>query len=175
MKKLPVALGLSAMIVLAGCGSSSSSGGGGGGSTPTPSTTPTVAANVAVGAAGISTATAQVKKNWATLFDSTTPHATAVTLLQNGASLGPAVKDAAKIAAAGHVKEKAKVTKITFAPDGMSATVIYTLYGNGAPLLKNSSGTAVLQDGQWKVSQETFCTLVGLGASTIGLKTVPGC
>jgi hypothetical protein len=172
MKKLPVALGLSAMIVLAGC-SSSSSGGNSGTTTPssTPATSASTPAAAPTGAAGI----ALIKTNWGTFFKSSTPHSTAVGLLQNGSSLGPAVKDAAKIAAAGKTKEAAKVTKVTFAPDGKTAKVTYTLYGNGAPLLKNSVGTAVYEDGQWKVSQITFCTLVDLGASTIGLKKVPGC
>jgi hypothetical protein len=173
MKKLPVALGLSAMIVLAGC-SSSSSGGNTASSTP-PSTTPTTAASTPApaptGAAGV----ALIKTNWGTFFKSATPHSTAVGLLQSGSTLGPAVKDAAKIAAAGHTKEAAKVTKVTFNPDGTTAQVTYTLYGNGAPLLKNSIGTAVYEDGQWKVSKITFCTLVDLGASSIGLKKVPGC
>jgi hypothetical protein len=172
MKKLPVALGLSVMIVLAGCSSSSS--GGNAGATPPASSPSAVASTPApapTGAAGI----ALIKTNWGTFFKTSTPHSTAVGLLQNGSSLGPAVKDAAKIAAAGHTKESAKVTKVTFSPDGKTATVTYTLFGNGAPLLKNSTGTAVYEDGQWKVSQITFCTLVGLGASSIGLKKVPGC
>jgi hypothetical protein len=179
MKKLSIALGVSLLLALAGCSSSSSGGTTpGGGAT---STGPSVAASspapgpVATGAAGIATATKQLKANWATLFNSKTPHSKAVTLLQNGSKLGPAVKDAAKIAKKEKTKESAKVTKITFAADGMSATVIYTLFGNGTALLKNSSGTAVIQDGEWKVSQITFCTLVDLGASTIGLTKVPGC
>jgi hypothetical protein len=177
MKKLPIALGVSLLIALAGCSSSSSGGAGGG--TSSPATSPTASqpapGPVATGAAGIATATKQLKANWATLFNSKTPHSKAVTLLENGSKLGPAVKDAAKIAAKEKTKESAKVTKITFGADGTTATVIYTLFGNGAAILKNSSGTAVIQDGQWKVSQITFCTLVDLGASVIGLTKVPGC
>jgi hypothetical protein len=177
MRKLPVAIGLSAVVVLAGCSSGSSGGTGGGGATASPSTGGASSSPqpIATDAAGKAAATTLIKTNWGTFFKSSTPHGTAVGLLQNGSTLGPAVKDAAKIAAAGKTKEAAKVTKITFAPNGTSATVIYTLYGNGKPLLKNSSGTAVYEDGQWKVSQVTFCTLVDLGASSIGLKKVPGC
>jgi hypothetical protein len=170
MKKLSIALGVALILALAGCSSSSS-----GGTTPPPTSTPPSTSSpepVATGAAGIAAATAQIKKNWAIFFNSKTPHATAVSLLQNGANLGPAVKVAAKIAKKEKTKESAKVTKITFAANGMSAAVQFTLYGNGSPLLKKSPGTAVLVDGQWKVAQLTFCDLVDLGAGT---EKVPGC
>jgi hypothetical protein len=169
MKKLSIVLGAALILALAGCSSSSS----GGTTPPTTSPTPTASpAPVATGAAGIAAATAQIKANWATFFSSTTPHATAVGLLQNGANLGPAVKIAAKIAKKDKTKESAKITKITFAANGMTAAVEFTLFGNGKPLLKKSPGTAVLVDGQWKVAQLTFCDLVDLGAGT---EKVPGC
>jgi hypothetical protein len=180
MKKLPIALGLALAFAVAGC-SSGSSGGGGGTTTP-PATTPTTpaatqstAVPAATDAASQAAATKVIKTNWATFFKTSTPHATAVGMLQDGASLGPAVKDAAKIAKAGKTNESAKVKKVVFSPDGTSATVTYTLYGNGNPILKNTTGVAVLEDGQWKVSKITFCTLVGLGASSIGLTKIPGC
>jgi hypothetical protein len=170
MKKLPVALGLSLVFILAGCGSSSS-----GGSTPTggtsPSTTPTSASPLATDAASKAAATTQIKHNWAVFFKSSTPHATSVSLLQNGATLGAAVKFAAKIAKTSGTKEAATVKKVTFTTPS-SATVVYTLYGNGKPLLPNADGQAVLVGSTWKVSQATFCTLVNLGAAG---KKVPGC
>lgn len=176
MKTLPIALGLSIIFALAGCSSGSSSGPSTGTSTP-PSTPPTTAAPVATGAAGIAAAKAQIKTNWATFFNSATPHSTAVKLLQNGANLGPAVKFAARLAKKEKLKEAAKVTQIGF-PTPTTATIIYNLYGNkkgtetGTPLLANSNGQAVLDGGVWKVAQITFCTLVDLGAAG---KKVPGC
>jgi hypothetical protein len=172
MNKLPIALGLSLLFAIAGCSSSSS----GSGPAPTaPATTPSSSAPVgAVGTAGIAAAKAQITKNWAIFFKSATPHSTAVTLLEDGNTLGPAVADAAKIAKVSGTKESAKVTKITF-PTPTTATVIYTLFGNGTALLKNSDGAAVFDNGTWKVSKITFCTLVSLGASEIHLKKVPGC
>lgn len=174
MRKLPVALVLSVIFVLAGCSSSSSGGGGGPSTSPTTSTTPTSAAPgpVATGAAGIAAATTELKKNWATFFKSSTPHATSVSLLQDGASLGPAVSFAAKIAKKEKVSESAIVRKITFSSDGMSAAVVYTLFGGKTKLLPKADGTAVLDGGVWKVSKVTFCQLVVLGA---GGKPVPGC
>jgi hypothetical protein len=162
MKKFPVALALSAIFVIAGC----SSGSSGGSATVGPQATD---------AASKAAATTQIKANWATFFNSATPQATAVGLLENGATLGPAIKLAARVAKAEKTKESAVVTKIVFA-DSTHANIIYNLLGNGGkPLLANSDGKAVLQNGKWKVAQTTFCTLADLGAQTIGVKTVPGC
>jgi hypothetical protein len=172
MKKLPIALGLAIVFLIAGCSSSSSGGGGTATSPPTtPATTTSSAPVGAVGAAGIAAAKKQIKANWATFFKSATPHSKAVSLLQNGANLGPAVRFAAKIAKKAGTKESAKVTKITF-PSPTTATIIYNLYGNGKVLLPNANGQAILDAGVWKVTQVTFCTLVDLGAAG---KKVPGC
>jgi hypothetical protein len=173
MNKLPVALALSGLVVVAGCSSSSS-----GGSTPT-STPPSAAASPtsqpqATDAASKAAATADISKTYATFFKSATPQATAVSLLEDGSTLGPAVADAARIAKKDKTKESAKVLSVKFTSP-TTATVIYNLLGNGKPLLAKADGNAVLQDGTWKVRKTTFCTLVGLGASTIGLKKVPGC
>jgi hypothetical protein len=176
MNKLPIAVGLSVVFALAGC-SSSSSGAGGPASAPA-TTPPTSAAPVgAVGAAGIAAATKEIKKNWSIFFSSATPHSTSVSLLQNGANLGPAVKFAAKLAKAEKVKESAVVKTIKF-PTPTTATLTYKLYGNktgkptGHALLPNANGTAVFDSGVWKVSEVTFCGLVSLGS---GGKKVPGC
>jgi hypothetical protein len=173
MRKALVALVLLAIVALAGCSSSSSSSGSGtpGTQSSSPSTS-SAPGPVATGSAGIAAATAQIKKNWATFFKSSTAHATSVSLLQDGASLGAAVRFAAKIARQEKVSESAVVHKVTFTPDGMSAAIVYTLYGGKAKLLPKADGTAVLDGGVWKVSKVTFCQLVTLGA---GGKAVPGC
>jgi hypothetical protein len=69
------------------------------------------------------------------------------------------------------LKEDAKVTKVDFTSP-TTATVTYDLLSHGSTLLPGATGQAVLQSGQWKVSQSTFCTLVALGA---GGKKIPGC
>jgi hypothetical protein len=173
MNKLPVALALSGLVVIAGCSSSSSGGGTPTSAPPSAATSPT-AQPQATDAASKTAATADITAMYATFFNSATPHSTSVTLLENGSSLGPAVADAAKIAKKDKTKETAKVLSVKFTSP-TTATVIYNLLGNGKPLLAKADGNAVLQDGQWKVAETTFCTLVGLGASTIGLKKVPGC
>lgn len=40
--------------------------------------------------------------------------------------------------------------------------------GDGAPLLADQPGTAVYEDGQWKVSLLTVCDLTSLGDATLG-------
>ncbi|HTW20027.1 MAG TPA: hypothetical protein VME70_07445, partial [Mycobacteriales bacterium] len=138
-------------------------------SSPSPSSVP---GPVATGSAGIAAATAQLKHNWALFFNSNTPPATAQRLLQDGPSLGAAVRFAESIAKKAKSDESAVVKKITFTPDGTQATVIYNLLINKTPFLKKASGHALLLDGKWKVSKISFCTLVDLGA---GNKKVPGC
>jgi hypothetical protein len=173
MNKLPIALGLSALFVVAGCG-----GGSSGGGTPTSPAASAAASPTsqpqATDAASKATATADIKTTYSTFFKSATPQATAVSLLEDGSTLGPAVADAAKIAKKDKTAESAVVLSVTFTSP-TTATVIYNLLGNGKPLLAKADGNAVLQDGNWKVAKNTFCTLVGLGASAINLKKVPGC
>ena len=67
---------------------------------------------------------------------------------------------------------QAEVTKVEFtAPT--EATVTYTLTLNGATALPNASGTAVEQDGTWKVSVNTLCALVQLSGNASA--PAPGC
>jgi hypothetical protein len=159
MNKLPVALGLSAIFVVAGCGSSSS-----GNSPKAPSV-------VASDAAGKAAATVEIKKNWATFFNSSTPQPQAIALLQNGGSLGKALAIATKAAKKEKLAESAVVKTIKFT-SSTQAAITYDLDGGGKPLLSGSNGTAILDGGQWKVSSQTFCTLVALAAPG---KTIPGC
>lgn len=185
MKKLPTALLLSVIFVIAGCSSSSSGSGGnpspssstGTSTSPAPSTAPSTAGPVATGSAGIALARKQIKKNWATFFNSNTPEATAVGLLQDGSTLGPAVKLAARVAKHAKIKESAVIQKISFDATGTTANVTFNLYGKKGtpPLLTDSPGVAVLDGGVWKVAKLTFCTLVGVGAQSLGVKKVPGC
>ena len=165
MKKLPAVIVVSAIALAAGCSSSSS----GGNSSPT--STPTTANPEATDAASKAAATAQIKQNWATFFKTSTPHVTSVGLLQNGASLGAAIAFAARLAKQQGTAESAQVKTVTFTSP-TQASITYALLGNGKPLLPNADGTAVLDNGTWKVSQATFCQLVNLGA---GGKKIAGC
>jgi hypothetical protein len=156
MRPVAPALGLAALIALTGCGASSS----GGTAAPAPST-----------AADHTQATADITTAWTTFFHTGTEPAAAEQLLQNGDKMGPAIKVAAQVQKQTKLKEDAKVTKVDFTSP-TTATVTYDLLSHGSTLLPGATGQAVLQGGQWKVSQSTFCTLVALGA---GGKKIPGC
>lgn len=169
MKRLAVIAALPVALVAAGCGGGSS----GGGTTPTTTgsgASSTPAAN-ATAPADVAAATAQVTQNWTTFFNYKTPLATEYTLLEGGQALAPAIHKAQQEQAQTHLKEAVKVKKVTFTSP-TQATVLYSLLNGTKVLLADSSGTAVLQDGTWKVSKVTFCTLVQLGN---GNKPVKSC
>ena len=103
---------------------------------------------------------AKVTANWEKFFSSATAAAAAKALLENGDQLGPALKKAQQEDKSSGGTRSAKVTKITFT-SATNARVDYKLHVGQTNL--NSAGMAVLQDGIWKVSKVTFCTLVELG------------
>jgi hypothetical protein len=154
-------------VVAAACGGSSS-----GGTTPTTTTTQSSAPSAAPEAtapADPTSAKAEITKNWETFFSSATGSSAAVALLENGAQLGPALKKAQQEDKATGGNRSAKVKKITFTSP-TQANVNYILHAGGTTL--NAAGESVLQDGAWKVSEVTFCTLVILGN---GQKPVQSC
>ncbi|HVS67452.1 MAG TPA: hypothetical protein VHE56_02785 [Mycobacteriales bacterium] len=160
MRATSSAIGLAALLALAGCGGSSSGGG--------PSTSPTAAATAPADQAA---ATAAIKTTWTTFFHSGADPTAAAALLENGDQLAGAIRVATKLQHQQKIKEDAEVVSVVFTSP-TAATVTYNLLSHGQSLLPNATGTAVLVGGQWKVSQQTFCTLVLLGA---GSKKVPGC
>jgi hypothetical protein len=145
-----VAAGIGAGV-LAGCGSS-----GGGSTQPSPTPTLTAAQTQAL-----------IKSNWDTFFRWTTPQATKVALLQTGTAGAAAITKAATFQSAKIAKMKA--TGVVVQPDGQSALVTYNIYIHGQPVISGGTGNAVYENGQWKVSQAAFCSLVSQGGH------VPGC
>lgn len=160
MRTLPAAAGLAALLAIAGCSSSSS----GGAAAPAPTANATAPADPAQ-------ATADITHVWTTFFHTGTKPAVAKQLLQNGAHMGAAIKVAAQVQKKSKITEDAKVKSVAFTSP-TDATVTYDLLSHGSTLLPGATGTAVFEDGHWKVSTTTFCTLVSLGA---GGKTIPGC
>jgi hypothetical protein len=132
----------------AACGGGSSGGGG----TPTPSPN------------GVSDPTA-AKAQITTLYNDffSAPTAQAKTMLEDGATLGAAFKAAQALKGKSVEKSKTDTVVIT-GPN--SAKVTFDLYDDGKKVLTGSNGTAVWVDGGWKVSKDTFCTLVSLGGTT---------
>jgi outer membrane protein TolC len=160
MRTVPPALGLAALIALAGCGS----GSGGSHAATNPQPTASSSSDQSAAVADITTA-------WTTFFHTGTKPAAAEALLQNGDHMAKAIKVASQVQKQSKIVEDAKVTKVDLTSP-TTATVTYDLLSHGSTLLPGATGQAVLDGGQWKVSTSTFCTLVELGA---GGKKVPGC
>ena len=135
--------------------------------TPPQSSSPPAAA--ATAPADVAGAKVEITKNWETFLRSGTPHATAIKLLEKGDTLTAALAKATQEDKATGGKRGAHVTSIVFTSP-TQASVAYKLHAAGTVL--NSSGVAVLEDGVWKVSDVTFCTLVLLGNNE---KPVKGC
>ena len=112
---------------------------------------------------GSSAAVAQITANWEKFFSSSTPVSEKVTLLQNGSTFEAAITAFANFPLASSLG--AKVTDVTL-NSATSATVTYSITtSSGSTLLPNQKGTAVYEDGVWKVGDASLCGL---------LKLVPG-
>ena len=109
---------------------------------------------------GNSAAVAQITTNWEKFFSSSTPVAEKATLLQNGSTFEAAIKAFANFPLASSLG--AKVTNVTV-NSATSATVTYSITtASGSTLLPNQKGTAVYQDGVWKVGDASLCSLFKL-------------
>ena len=133
---LVVAVGL----VLAGCGSSMHT-----------STTGDTAA-----------AQAQVKSAYEKFFSGRTSVSDRAAVLQNGSKFTPVIRAFASNPLAKDVT--VKVSSVTLQGQN-TAKVVYTVKLGGAALPKQT-GTAVLQNGTWKVGDASLCKLVALQGST---------
>jgi hypothetical protein len=153
-------------LTVAACSSSSSSSAAASpsaASAPAAPASPVPASSSAPSNGGNSAAVAQITANWEKFFSSSTPVAQKVTLLQNGSTFEAAIKAFANFPLASSLG--AKVTNVTV-NSATSATVTYSITtSSGSTLLPNQKGTAVYQDGVWKVGDASLCGL---------LKLVPG-
>lgn len=145
-----------ATIPLAACG------GGNDTASPRPSVVATAPADVAA-------ATADVKKNWSDFFSASVPYSQKNALLEDSASLQEALALSEKNPLS--KQTESAVTAVTFT-SATAATVTYDLSLYKNKVITGGEGTAVLDDGSWKVSKFTFCQLQKLGAKD---KPVPGC
>ncbi|MGN5239454.1 MULTISPECIES: hypothetical protein [unclassified Rhodococcus (in: high G+C Gram-positive bacteria)] len=123
----------------------------------------------AAGAAADAETTQAVTDAWVAFFDGTTPPETRAGLVENGDEFLPALQGMAADPQA--TATTATVEGVASAGDD-AATVSWTLLMNGAPVLPDQSGEALLEDGQWKVSAVTFCTLLAIQGDG---SAVPGC
>jgi hypothetical protein len=149
---------------VAACGGNGGSGGGGT-SSPAPSvSSPSASATAGGGSAD----SKQIAANWTTFFDAKTPVAKRVSLLEDGQQFASVIKTQAGGGLAASASAKVKKVDVT---SPTQATVTYDILVGGQTALPNKTGTAVKQDGTWKVGVSSFCGLLALenGGKTAGL------
>jgi hypothetical protein len=152
---LAPALALALAAAVAACSSSSSSS-----SSSSAPAASAAASSSAPAATNTSGAVAQITANWEKFFASSTPVSEKVTLLQNGNLFSGAISGLTSLVSG----LGAKVTGVTV-NSPTSATVNYNLTSAGTSLLSGQTGTAVYENGVWKVGDASLCGL---------LKLVPG-
>jgi hypothetical protein len=147
-------------VAAAACSSSPSTSGS---STSAPASTsaasssaPATSSSAGIGGAAAVTA---ITTNWEAFFNAKTPTPQRVALLEDGSQFQSVIQAQAGSGLA--ALATAKVTHVTVNSPTM-ATVTYDILVSGTPELKNQTGTAVLQDGTWKVGVTSFCGLLTL-------------
>ncbi|MFI6854894.1 hypothetical protein [Streptomyces sp. NPDC050416] len=161
---ITAALILALAPALAAC----SDDGGGGSTPPTPTAERTTSAPASA-PADRAAAEAEIRQNWQKFFDPKTSTQDKQAILENGDRMGPVLQAFSGDERGGQVQ--ATVTKIEFT-SATEADVTYTLTLKGATALPDASGTAVEQNGTWKLSAKTLCALVQLSGNA---SPVPGC
>jgi hypothetical protein len=142
-----------------------------------PAATPSRPAAAPSGPTSGTAAEQAIAANWAAFFNAKTPAAKRVTLLQDGQEFAPVINAQAGSSLASQAS--ASVSRVTVTKPASQASVAYSILISGQPALSNQSGTAVYQDGTWKVGASSFCGLLALesGGSTTSLpaacKTAP--
>jgi hypothetical protein len=107
-------------------------------------------------------AQAQIRSAYEQFFSPQTSLADRVAVLQDGSRFKSVVAGFANNPLAKKVTVKTSTVELE---NGNKAKVVYTVSFGGASLGKKT-GTAVLQDGTWKVGYPSLCKLVALAGST---------
>ncbi|MFF9220954.1 hypothetical protein [Streptomyces viridosporus] len=158
------------LLVLGPALAACSDDGGGGSTSPTPTADRTTGAPASA-PADRAAAEQEIRQNWEKFFAPGTSLDDKKALLQNGELLGPVLEAFSGDERVGQVE--AKVTEVTFTSP-TEADVQFALILKGATVLPDASGTAVEQDGTWKVSAKSLCALVQLSGDG-SAPAVPGC
>jgi hypothetical protein len=159
------ALGLALAATMAACSSSSPTATASPSSAaPASSAASSPAAGSTAGAsspgqAASSDAQAQITTNWEAFFSGKTSAAKKISVLQNGQKFASVINAQAgsSIATSAGAKVHAVVVN-----SPAQATVHYDITLNGTTALANQTGTAVYEDGTWKVGDVSFCQLLKL-------------
>jgi hypothetical protein len=113
-------------------------------------------------------AKAAIAANWEKFFSPSQTIEEREALLENGASYEQALIQRSNDPRQATASAKVKLVELT-PPD--QATITYDVYLGDTLALPDAQGFAVLQDGVWKVSGESFCALMTLASTD----PVPGC
>jgi hypothetical protein len=158
------ALGLALAATMAACSSSSSSSAtaepsSAASAASSPSALPSAPASSSSPAAASGNAKAQITANWEAFFNGQTSAAKKISLLENGQKFATVINAQAGSGLASSAG--AKVTAVVV-NSATKATVTYDITLSGATALANQTGTAIYQDGVWKVGDVSFCQLLKL-------------
>jgi hypothetical protein len=127
-----------------------------------PSTSPTTSSApsaTSTTSGSTSAAITAIKTNWTTFFNFKTATSNQVALLQNGSDFTSAINGMkGNPIASGANAKVLSVTNVT----PTTATVKYDVLLGTAMALPNQTGTAVYEDGTWKVGDASLCGLLGL-------------
>jgi len=148
-------------VAVAGCGSSSPSSAASSAPahTSAAATSPAASATASSSASNNAAAAAAITANWEAFFNAKTPDSKRVDLLQDGPDFATVIKSQSGSGLA--ALATAKVTNVTVTSP-TQATVDYEILVSGTPEQKNQTGTAVYQNGTWKVGVTSFCGLLTL-------------
>jgi hypothetical protein len=157
------ALGVALTVAATACSSSSSSSSPGSAasastSASAPSTGTSASAAPSAGGSSSAAVTA-IKANWEAFFSPKTPASKKISLLQNGQTFASVVdaQNSSTLASSA----TSTVSAVTL-ESPTQAKVTYSILVGGAPALKDQPGVAVLQNGTWKVGDQSFCALLTL-------------
>ena len=165
---LSLSLGLALAATVAACSSSSSTSSAPSSTGSATASSPAATSPAATGSSGApsspssSAAVAEITTNWEKFFSASTPTAERAALLQNGGSFATAISALAKLPLASGIGSM--VTGVTLT-SATTAAVNYNIVSGGTSLLSGQKGTAVYQDGTWKVGDPSLCGLIRLTGS----------
>lgn len=127
-------------------------------SSPAPSS-PATSASSSSSTGGNTAAATTIAASWEAFFNGKTSAAKKIALLQNGSKFAAIINAQAGSSLASSAG--AKVTAVVL-NSSTTATVSYDITLNGTTTLSNQTGTAVYEDGTWKVGDVSFCQLLKL-------------
>ncbi|MEU9284719.1 hypothetical protein AB0D57_08280 [Streptomyces sp. NPDC048275] len=168
--------GAAALVVVLAAALTACSDDSGGGSTTPP--TPSVEQSSSAPPSPTATVTApadpaaaekEVRQNWEKFFDPAVSLKDKQAVLENGARMSEVLQGFSGDERGRQVQSQVQKVQFTSPTD---AEVTYALLLKGATALPGAAGTAVEQDGTWKVSVNTLCALVQLSGNE---SPGPGC